>query len=279
MRLKHIPILAFFVPFVGVAQFDTLFLPNKINLLTVAVDYEDFSFSGASLNYYDCEDCTHDSLPYGMNYVLPNDFGSMSLYLNPSMEVFFSGTIVWMGQGQQSHPQLNSNAAPPFNALPNSLAIPTFMTYLDMNGNPMVANSQTDLAWETASSLQIVQLIAANDYDVLCYLYAPTVGLFDPVPAKWLFFFYKNNFAATIPDNQLLEVKVYPNPAEEMLQIVSQPTDELSFELTNIHGEIILKGTIKPSGKLMIDHLETGIYFLDMKNQNGKSKKVKWSKQ
>lgn len=277
MRLIYIQILAFIFPFFGTAQFDTLFLPNKINLLTVAVDYEDYSFSGASLNYYDCEDCTLDSLPFGTNYVVPGDFGSMSLYLNPSMEVFFSGTIVWMGLGQQTHPQLSSNTAPPYDVLPNSLAVPSFMSYLDMNGAPIASNSQTDLAWQTASSLQIVQLIAANDYDVLCYLYAPTVGMFDPGPAKWFFFFYKNNFSAELSENELLDVNVYPNPAEDHLFIHHELSEQLTYKVMNMYGAVVSSGQLV-GNQISIDQLEAGVYLLELNNLNGKGKKVKWFK-
>lgn len=278
MRLKLISFLTIVLPLFGFSQFDTLFKHDKINLLTVAIDYEDYSYSGASLNYYDCEDCTFDSLPYGKNYVAPSDFGSMSLYLYPSMEVFFSGTIVWMGQGQQSHPVLSSSTAAPYDFLTSSLPVPPFLSVLDVNGEPMANSNETDLAWDAVSRVRLVQLLAEENYDVVCYLYAPTVGAFDPGPAKWLFFFYKNGFTTQLSESTFQQFHVYPNPVKDLLTVNHQLEGKVHFELKNLEGKMLQQGDLNTNNQLSVNDLNAGMYVIEITNQFGKSHVVKWIK-
>jgi hypothetical protein len=267
------------IPFFGKSQYDTILHPNKVNLLTVAIDYEDYSFSGASMNYYDGIGCTHDSLPVIVQYEAPMDFGSMTFSLDPSQETFFNGTIVWMGLGQQQFPVMSTNITPPFNALTTSLNVPACMSYLDLNGTPMAGNFQTDMAWNEVSKLQIVQLFALQNYDVLCYLYAPTVGFFDPAPAKWLFFFYQNGQVTQVVENQMNEVVVYPNPSNNALYLQQTSSDDWDYTLSATNGAQILSGHLAETTEVPVSDLAPGVYVIEFQNQSGKHFNKKWIKQ
>jgi hypothetical protein len=278
---KLLTYLALIVPFAGISQYDTIFHTNKINILTVSVDYQDYSFSGASMNYYDCPACHNDTLPYEIDYDPPMDFGSMTFQLSPSNDTIFHGGIVWMGTGQISHPSLSSNTSAPFDNLGTSLPLPSQISYLNDDGTPIPASSETDLAWESVSQLRIVQLIANDDYDVLCYFYPPTVGALDPDPAKFIFFFYKKNYPGGpvgIDENTKLNVSIYPNPATEKLHFSSQFNLQ-SYTMSDLTGKVIEIGKTNSSNEIYVEHFSNGVYFVEFENEEGVTQKLKWIKQ
>lgn len=266
-------------PLFAICQYDTIFHPEKINILTVSIDFEDYSFTGASMNYYDCPTCTHDSIPYFIDYQAPSDFGSMTWNLSPTMDAIFSGTIIWMGTGSMSYPQLSSNTNAPFDDLGNSLPIPSTITYHDISGAQAQGNAETALAWDAVSRLRIVQLFDEDDYDVLCYLYAPTVGMFDPGPAKWVFFFYKNMSTASLAQKDLLDIDIYPNPATDRLNFSSNSSTPTYYRITDIQGKIIDENSTDTSNEISVEHLQSGVYFIAFNGENGESRKLKWVKQ
>lgn len=262
----------------GFSQFDSLLHANQVNLLTVAIDYEDYSFSGASLNYYDGIGCTSDSLPFEQQYIAPNDFGSMTFRLFPSQETFFDGTIVWMGQGQQVYPIMSANTNPPYNMLTSSLNVPVFMRYFDMNGVQMSPSFQTDTAWNAVSRLQIAQLFAAANYDVICYLYAPSVGVFNPGPAKWLFFFYQKSESVSLPEiNQKCAV-ISSNPVNDQLKLILPTNDSWAYSISSLTGTVLRRGQLTSENLINVDALECGEYFLLLTNHSNQVFQLKWVK-
>ncbi len=273
--------LILIIPFAGISQYDTIFHTNKINILTVSIDYQDYSFSGAAMNYYDCPACSKDSLPYEIDYDEPMDFGSMTFKLDPSTDTIFHGGIIWMGTGQISHPSLSSNTNAPFDNVGTSLPLPAHISYLNHDGNPVSGSSETDLAWEAVSQLRIVQLIADEDYDVLCYFYPPTVGALDPDPAKWIFFFYKKNYLegpVGIDEIKQLNVSIYPNPTIEKLNFSSQFSFQ-SYTISDLTGKIIEIGKTNSSNEIYVEHFTNGVYFIQFENEQGETQKLKWIKQ
>jgi len=77
-----------------------------------------------------------------------------------------------------------------------------------------------------------------------------------------------NMIDITIAEN----IKIYPNPVNQVLQV--DAPDNYSTEIYSVIGELKLSTTEK---QINVSHLETGIYFIVIKNENGqtvKSEKV-----
>jgi hypothetical protein len=62
-------------------------------------------------------------------------------------------------------------------------------------------------------------------------------------------------------------VKIYPNPFKDVITIESTPGYEaIDFELVNIMGHVLHKGTFTTKISIRTDHLPSGMYFLKLKN-------------
>ena len=72
---------------------------------------------------------------------------------------------------------------------------------------------------------------------------------------------------ATIPNLQ-----VYPNPASDYLQ-VSGTDSGSEYKLINQQGQEVLSGTISGEERIYTTEFSTGIYFLEIKNNQAVSRK------
>lgn len=69
------------------------------------------------------------------------------------------------------------------------------------------------------------------------------------------------------PENSKTKLVVYPNPVSDILQI-SSPSAILNFKITNIQGAVLQQG--KPiENTIDVSNLSSGLYFLQMKLENG----------
>ena len=91
-------------------------------------------------------------------------------------------------------------------------------------------------------------------------------------------FFSKYNLATLTSvndlENEKLEVVVYPNPAGEMINVKLEMINNQSYSLkmTNILSEIIFESDINiQHSTFNIQHLQSGVYFVTLTNQYGKS--------
>jgi len=64
-------------------------------------------------------------------------------------------------------------------------------------------------------------------------------------------------------------VKIYPNPVEDVLNVLNVSSDA-SYEILNAPGQLILKGTTG-DGKINVSSLVKGIYFITIKNKDENS--------
>jgi hypothetical protein len=68
-----------------------------------------------------------------------------------------------------------------------------------------------------------------------------------------------------------LGIQVYPNPANEYLNIELSNNENTNISLINILGEVVLNKQINNSEKLALSNLSKGIYFLSIENVTGKA--------
>ncbi len=57
------------------------------------------------------------------------------------------------------------------------------------------------------------------------------------------------------------EVKVYPNPAKDVLNIEMDETENAKFELYNCYGALVLQTNLKDNKQVDIKNLASGVYF------------------
>lgn len=155
---------------------------NRILLLKV--DYLTSAFEGGKeLSMHD-NNYQADSLPLTIDYKSPGDFGSITLYFQPTGQRIFDGTIVWMGCGEMNYPA-SLNDASEFSSISNPVAMP------DSTGFQIVheiypADFDKSSLWDAVSKLDIVRRYMEAGNKVGIFLYSPSVGVGDP--ADWDYF-------------------------------------------------------------------------------------------
>ncbi|MBL7934573.1 MAG: T9SS type A sorting domain-containing protein [Bacteroidia bacterium] len=87
-----------------------------------------------------------------------------------------------------------------------------------------------------------------------------------------------NQQIVDVKEFELQNVRIYPNPAEDILY-VNLPSTNYSVEVTNIIGEVVLQSENKSNtSSLHLYELNQGVYTLII-NSNGKQKQIKFIKQ
>lgn len=151
------------------------------------VDYTDSTFEGGALlklpRNRGCDD-----LPLYMNYVPPLDFGSVTFFYGETNDTVFSGTIIWMGTGRITFPR---QILPPDFFPAGDRDVPLPMGVKRFSHDPVTA-LDFDFALSRIQRLKIVDSLIRQGSHVGLYLYAPSVGAFDPRAAKVIVFIFRN---------------------------------------------------------------------------------------
>lgn len=69
--------------------------------------------------------------------------------------------------------------------------------------------------------------------------------------------------------------QIYPNPAKDFISIKNEKTENLSYQIFDISGKLILSGKSKSNEKIDIQNLEKGNYFLQIQSENGQNENLK----
>ncbi len=157
--------------------------PGPIHsILLLQVDYMTCAFEGgkeipvASIH-------ESDSLPIEVAYQSPGDFGGISLYYQPTEEMIFSGTIVWMGTGQISYP-LNFEPADVFRSSDADGEQPDQERFqiIFFQARPPIEYNKI---WAAIDGLDKVREYMVSGYKIGLFLYTPSVGVGDPYEWDW----------------------------------------------------------------------------------------------
>ena len=79
----------------------------------------------------------------------------------------------------------------------------------------------------------------------------------------------------SITETQKSITQIYPNPAIDFIAIKNEKTEDLSYQIFDISGKLILSGKSKSNEKIDIQTLEKGNYFLQIQNGNGQKENLK----
>ncbi len=253
---------------------DTIFSSDHLNFACLVVDYDSYEFEGGNLAYYQqCENCTEDSIPFQILVNYPMDFGNITYRVQNTLDTVFFATIIWMGTGQIYHPD-EFNMSYPFSIINNQVEKPGNIEYYDKYGSKVYTDSafiqSADSAWEKIDSLGITKLFSDHNYKVGIYLYPPSVGMFNPETAKWIIFFYLDDYTASVnpsPINGNVDpILIYPNPCKDYLTIENKSGafGEYQLEILDLSGKQVMKQQYYKSTFLNFDvsAFDPGVYVL-----------------
>ena len=68
-----------------------------------------------------------------------------------------------------------------------------------------------------------------------------------------------------------IDAKVYPNPAQEWLQVELPTNDAGNYQLMGFPGQIVREGTISGKKTIEVSDLPSGVYLLQISTPNGKA--------
>ena len=155
---------------------------NKIVLLQV--DFMTNVFEGAKEQNFSSNISSSDTIPISIDYKAPGDFGSITLYYQPTSEMVFDGTIIWMGTGQIKYPE-NFISPEKFSKLETSIDLPDISKFQTIFYN--LHNQSIDYAsiWSSINKLEIVADYLKSNKKIGLFLYTPSVGVGDPYEWDW----------------------------------------------------------------------------------------------
>ncbi len=135
-----------------------------------------------------------DSFALVADYKSPGDFGSITWTEKNTGKKIFSGTIIWMGKGEQTFPEGPNNKAASYEVGEKPVDMPPLIRLT--NGSewdrPDADKPDYTSVWSAISSRTAVnQCIAWNPKaPVYIYLYQPSVGVGNPADWYWLVFMH-----------------------------------------------------------------------------------------
>lgn len=157
---------------------------NSGKLLSLKVDYLTGAFESGLEQTVEGPKSESDSIPIKVNYVLPGDFGKLELRHKPSNKIIFDGSIIWMGKGAITHPQM-FKAAENFNSVATELPQPSDsrfqVIFHDLHNHPI----PYDKLWKAVNKLEVVTSYLASGKKIGVFLYTPSVGVGNPADWDW----------------------------------------------------------------------------------------------
>jgi hypothetical protein len=82
-------------------------------------------------------------------------------------------------------------------------------------------------------------------------------------------FGFKVNSPTFSTSEEELNVKVYPNPADDILNIDMDGSLNIHVQVSNTIGQILKSETLMGSGRIDISSLPSGLYLVNVEAENG----------
>ncbi|MBC8323377.1 MAG: T9SS type A sorting domain-containing protein [Candidatus Marinimicrobia bacterium] len=246
-------------------------------------DYETSVFEeGTVLNVPLCTGCDSNGFPLEVLYQSPGDFGWIQFNYTETGDTVFYGTIVWMGLGEINFPD-SLYPADSFYVDTSYAADPDSIHYWSSWGASTIEEDvflqSAAASYEQIRNLAIVHEFAEYPYQIVAFMYTPTVGATDLTVAKWIFFLFRNpevisvNDETPLPNNFKL-YQPYPNPFNPTtaIRFSVAPNSKTSLQIFDITGRLVDELV---SGKLVSGEHEvlwnagnnpSGVYFVRLES-------------
>jgi hypothetical protein len=159
---------------------------KKGKMLLLQVDHESYQFEGGYEYTFYRSNPNVDSIPLGMHYNPPGDFGGVMIYYAPTGEVVFSGTIVWMGLGKMDQPSQLKD--PTSYHLSRTPAIMPDAEEIQQIIHPNSFKEKLEYAkiWDAIKHLSDVRVRMEAGAKVGIYKYTPSVGVGNPLDWNYI---------------------------------------------------------------------------------------------
>lgn len=161
----------------------------KKDILISKVDYQTFQYKGFYAMNVSGKVNDDSFIPIISEYQSPGDFGYIKLYYRNTDNLLLDGTIVWNGCGQLTFPESFRAGLPVKEAIPFP-GIEHFARLGEEGQYTETVNEwEMKHIWQSVSYQKEFQHYFGNaTKKAAVYLYAPSVGLFDPYEAYYLVF-------------------------------------------------------------------------------------------
>jgi hypothetical protein len=180
--MKNIAILVSILLLFGCSKDNDSKQPNGILLLKV--DYMTSVFEGGKELSISTKISSSDTIPISVDYRPPGDFGSIALYYQPTNDMIFSGTIIWVGTGQISYPS-EFDSPDKFSKLGYNIEQPDITRYQTIYYSLSNQPIEYTNIWNAISNLEIVNDYLSGGKRIGLFLYTPSVGVGDPNEWDW----------------------------------------------------------------------------------------------
>jgi len=159
------------------------------NILICKVDYLTFQYKGFYALNVSGKTNNEDLIPIISEYMPAGDFGFIKLYYRDTKNLLLDGTIVWNGCGKLSFPE-SFRAGLPVN---ETIPFPGMEHFarLGENGQSIETAEEEEMQhiWQIVSrQTEFRHYYGHSNKKVAVYLYAPSIGMFDPDAAYYLIF-------------------------------------------------------------------------------------------
>jgi len=157
---------------------------DKCKVILLKVDYMTYTFEGGHEQTLSGKLTSADTIPITIDFDPPGDFGNISLYYNPTGELIFDGSIVWMGTGKIKYPKTFRDSHK-YIRLNDSISLPD--TSKIQNIDTYIHGIQLDYPriWDSIDDLLVVSEYLKSHKKIYLFLYQPSVGVGDPNTWDW----------------------------------------------------------------------------------------------
>ncbi|BAX82527.1 hypothetical protein ALGA_4236 [Labilibaculum antarcticum] len=162
---------------------DVYFHEHKQSILLLQVDYTSYEFEKGTELFLHAEYSDADTIPIGVDYDPPGDFGNIRLFYEPSKECIFNGSIVWAGTGHLRFPK--------WFYYPSQFATLEIPVEKPVNDEFQIIFPEEgleyplDSIWNAVNHLSIVSRYLESGKKIGVFRYTPSVGVGDPNEWDW----------------------------------------------------------------------------------------------
>jgi hypothetical protein len=258
---------------------------ESANFAFLKVDFITYDFEGGYFTKFDYQP-GYDlaGIPFTIIFNPPIDTGDIFFSYSATNDTILFASIWWAGQGQILFPDSIIEAS--LFAFDSTLVVKPFtIEYYNYIGEieDSVFQQKGDSAW-----LSVKKLLILDSFDELgsvfragLYLYAPSVGVFNPEVAKWIIFLYRGQLIAGAEDENRTPVgyklyQNYPNPFNPKTNIEfdiakSQNVKISIYDILGVEKAILLDGYLNAGKhKVLFDGLNysSGVYLYKIVTDN-----------
>lgn len=164
-------------------------VPQVYNtVLILKVDFLTHQFEGAIERKVSSPYSSSDSIPLGVDFKVPGDFGHIKVWYEPNSDSLFSGSVIALGEGQLDYP--NVKPASQFTRNSSPLPMPDTTNFRHLIPNWYNQNVKLDSIWNDLANLDVVAQYLGSDSEIAYFLYTPGVWTGDP--ATWDYYLFMN---------------------------------------------------------------------------------------